>query len=253
MPTRTNTSRIVVSLDDLSIHMAREMIEALREEAWGFKGNVLLDQALIGEVPLHYFMRGAHFWADQKLHDIANTVGNRAAEYATAGVDLLSTHASGGRRMLTVGRVAFDQHKKPSALGMLAVTLLTDLSEQECKEIYTTGIADTINRFLRFGIDAGVAGFVCSPTDLVRAREHARWYCKEVRVDFNQLKWVTPGVRLAGVNAADQIRAATPAVAIRNGADLLVVGRPIVEDKTPQQALEALRIFNREVEQALVT
>ncbi len=228
-------NRVIVALDDMDEAEARRLARELAGEVWGFKGNDLLDGDHSPEELTGTFAVYGGFFVDIKGHDIPSTIFNRVKKHAQNGASLVTLHASGGRTMLREGVKAFEEFKTAGALGILAVTVLTHLTEDECREIYVTGIEETIGRFVRFAVDAGVWGIVCSPTDLPRIR--AQW--------GDKLHYVTPGIRPAGSAQNDQARPGTPAEAIRNGADLLVVGRPITR---AEDALHATQDINAEID-----
>ncbi len=227
--------RVIVALDDMDEPSARSLASTLAGEVWGFKGNDLLDDEHSPAELTETFSKFGGFFVDIKGHDIPSTIFNRVKKHAENGASLITLHASGGRAMLREGVKAFDEFKTAGALGILAVTVLTHLSEDECREIYITGIDETIDRFVQFAVDAGVWGIVCSPTDLPRIR--AKW--------GNRLHYVTPGIRPTGSALNDQARPGTPAEAIRNGADLLVIGRPITE---ADDVLQATQDINAEID-----
>lgn len=227
--------RVIVALDDMDEDTAEALARELAGSVWGFKGNDLLDGDVSPGKLTDTFSKFGGFFVDIKGHDIPSTIFNRVKKHAENGASLITLHASGGRPMLREGVKAFEEFKTAGALGILAVTVLTHLTEEECREIYVTGTEETIDRFVRFAVDAGVWGIVCSPTDLPRIR--AQW--------GEKLHYVTPGIRPAGSALNDQARPGTPAEAIQNGADLLVIGRPITQ---AEDVLQATRDINAEID-----
>lgn len=170
--------------------------------------------------------KGAQVFLDLKLHDIPNTVELAAARAAGLGVKYLTVHASGGRAMLEAAR-----RGAGDGVTLLAVTVLTSLDEAALREI---GVVDPplahAERLATIAKGCRIGGIVCS------AREVA-----EVRAAVGPgLTLCTPGIRPAGAAKGDQARVETPAAAIRAGADLLVVGRPIYEAADPVAAAKAI-------------
>ena len=173
---------------------------------------------------------------DLKLHDIPNTVHGAVEAARAAGVDLLTVHASGGTAMLAAAqRAAGDD------VGILAVTVLTHLDDSELEALNLPGSSrDRARGWARLARKAGCAGAVCSPLEVAGLREG----CPP------PFLLVTPGIRLADADhqGDDQQRVATPEKALRAGADLLVVGRPVTRAPDPEAAL---REIARQIEDAL--
>jgi orotidine-5'-phosphate decarboxylase len=172
---------------------------------------------------------GRDVFLDLKLHDIPETVERAVASAAELGARYLTLHAAGGSAMLA--RAAERAAKATSPLTLLAVTVLTSL---DAGDLAAQGLAADATshalRLARLAWDAGVRGFVTSPSEVAALR---RELCREALL-------VTPGVRPAGAEAGDQKRVATPAAAIAAGADLLVVGRPIRDAADPLAAARAV-------------
>lgn len=149
---------------------------------------------------------------DLKLHDIPNTVAGAARSVAPLRPQLLTVHASGGPKMIAAAAQAL-----PGTL-ITAVTVLTSMDSQTLGRIgFTQEPLDVVVRLARLAVDAGARALVCSPLEVaaVRAAVGA------------EVVLVTPGVRPAGADVGDQSRVATPEQALAQGADLLVIGRPI--------------------------
>ena len=165
---------------------------------------------------------GRPVFLDLKLHDIPNTVEGAARSAATSGASLLTVHASGGPAMI---RAAV--RGAGGKLRVLAVTVLTSLDATALAEIGLAGPAEAaVVRLARLAVGAGAGGLVCSPHE-VRAVRAA--------VGPGPLL-VVPGVRPPGADRGDQARVATPAEAVRAGADVIVLGRPLREAKDPLAA-----------------
>jgi orotidine-5'-phosphate decarboxylase len=164
---------------------------------------------------------------DLKLHDIPNTVAGAVGAARDLGVDLLTVHASGGSSMLQAASEAARGDVK-----LLGVTLLTHLDESELERLDLPGSpAERVERWAELAARGGCAGVVSSPQEAARLRaRHAPPFLL-----------VTPGVRPAGTAGSDdQRRVATAAQALSDGADLLVVGRPLTRASDPAAALDAL-------------
>jgi len=158
---------------------------------------------------------------DLKLHDIPNTVAGAARSLAPLAPRILTVHAAGGPAM-----IAAAAHALPDTL-IAGVTVLTSLSSEDLDTLGITGQpADVVRRWARQSVDAGARAIVCSPQEVALVRD-------AVGPD---VVLVTPGVRPAGADTHDQARVATPQQALTDGADLLVVGRPITAAGDPGQA-----------------
>jgi len=174
--------------------------------------------------------QGAEIFLDLKFHDIPNTVAGAVAVAAQLPhVRLLTLHASGGLAMMKAAReavseVAGRRKQRPALLG---VTILTSLDAAALRRIGMRGTPGTQAVALaRLAKEAGLDGVVASAHE-VRAVRQA---CGP------KFLIVVPGVRSAAASADDQSRIATPAEAIRAGANYLVVGRPILDAPNPGKA-----------------
>lgn len=174
--------------------------------------------------------QGFDVFLDLKFHDIPTTTAKACAAAADLGVWMINVHALGGRAMLEAARHSLESLSRRPLL--VAVTVLTSLNEQAVAEIGLTGtVADNVLRLSRLTADTGLDGVVCSPRE-ARAL-HA--------THGGGFILVTPGIRLPGAPADDQSRTLSPAEAVANGADYLVVGRPITGARDPLAALRAIQ------------
>ncbi len=155
---------------------------------------------------------GRDVFLDLKLHDIPNTVAGAARSIAHLSPAYLTVHASGGAAMI---RAAVDALP---GTRVTAVTVLTSLDESDLAAVGLLGPAlDAARRLAVLAVGAGARAIVCSPREVAAIR---------AEVD-RDVVLITPGVRPAGADAGDQARVATPEQALADGADLLVIGRPI--------------------------
>jgi orotidine-5'-phosphate decarboxylase len=181
---------------------------------------------------------GLDVFLDLKLHDIPETVDRAVASAAELGVRYLTVHASGGVEMLRRAVARAAGAKTP--LTILAVTVLTSLDEGDLRaQGVEASPSEQVLRLAQVAWSAGVRGFVTSPAE-----------ARALRAALGpEALLVTPGIRPIGAAAGDQKRIATPASAIADGADLLVVGRPIRDAADPLAAASAVVA---EIERALV-
>jgi len=194
-------------------------------------------QAFVGEGPdlvREIVALGASVFLDLKLHDIPNTVAGGGAAAARTGASMINCHASGGREMMR----AFGDGAREAAAkaglarpALIAVTVLTSLDASSLDAIGLAGPPRTAAvRLAALAREADLDGVVCSPEEI----EAIRAACGG---DF---LLVVPGIRPAGAASGDQKRIATPGTAIRLGADVIVVGRPITGAPDPAAAARAV-------------
>ncbi len=172
---------------------------------------------------------GMPVFLDLKLHDIPNTVERAARNAAGLGVTMLTVHASGGEAMLRAAVAGAATAEHPPIV--LAVTVLTSLDDVDLADLGVPGgAAGRVRAWAELARRTGCGGVVCSPHETAALRAALG----------GGFLLVTPGVRPAGAAAADQRRVATPRDAVRAGADLLVVGRPITGAADPGAAADAI-------------
>jgi orotidine-5'-phosphate decarboxylase len=140
-------------------------------------------------------------------------------------IQLLTVHGS-----RTVMQAAVEGRGESKA-KLLAVTVLTSFDQEDLADLgYATPVSDLVELRVKKAVQSGMDGIVCSPLEVKRVRE----------VGGAGLTLVTPGVRSAGAAAGDQKRVATPAEAIANGADYLVIGRQVTRAVDPRRACEEI-------------
>ena len=170
--------------------------------------------------------RGFEIFLDLKFHDIPNTVAGAVRAAAQLGVWMLNVHASGGRRMMEAAAEAAQSVPKPPIL--IAVTVLTSMSQEDLVELgYRDTAQERVLSLAKLAKTSGLDGVVCSAQEAQSLR-HA------LGPDFCL---VTPGIRVAGDDAGDQRRVVGPRQAIDQGADYLVIGRPITQADDPLAVL----------------
>ena len=219
--------RLVVALDVPTPEEAAALVERLAGVVGMFKVGSQLFGAAGPELVRALVARGEKVFLDLKYHDIPNTVAGAVSAACRLGVSLVDVHALGGRAMMEAAAGAMP------AMGtrLLAVTVLTSHDVGSLAEV---GLADDVTSLVRrlalLAYAAEVDGVVASPQEVPLIREACG---KDFLV-------VTPGIRPAGARADEQARAATPAAALKAGADLLVVGRPIIEAADPAASARAI-------------
>jgi orotidine-5'-phosphate decarboxylase len=223
-------SRIIFALDYSSLAEARAGAAKVRGAVGVLKVGLEL---FVKEGPAALAIAresDALLFADLKLHDIPETVERAVGSLAPAGARFVTVHAQGGAAMLgrAVERAAKDTDGN---MMVLAVTVLTSLDDGD---MHAQGIdaraQDQAVRLAKMAWSAGVRGFVCSPAEVARLRAELG----------PEATLVTPGVRPAGAATQDQKRVATPEEAIAQGADYVVVGRPIRDAADPAASANAV-------------
>jgi len=153
-----------------------------------------------------------NLFLDLKLHDIPNTVAGACRSVAKFAPQYLTVHAAGGAAMIRAAADALPETR------ITAVTILTSLGAEDLAAIGYTGSAiESVVRLAELAVTAGARAIVCSPQEVAAVRN----------VVPADIVLITPGVRPVGADAGDQTRIATPQQAISDGADLVVIGRPI--------------------------
>lgn len=221
--------RLIVALDAPSADAALDLVNRLETHCQWFKVGLELFTAAGPAIIEPLAARGHSVFLDLKLHDIPNTVAGAVRSAAGLGVRMLTLHALGGPAMLSAAHAALDGLPNPPEL--LTVTVLTSMDSDQLRAI---GVdrqpAEQAELLARMGLAAGINGFVCSPREAASLRS----------LTGPDSTLVVPGIRPPGGQAADQKRVATPADAIRSGANYLVVGRPITQAPDPAEAAEAI-------------
>ena len=186
---------------------------------------------------------GRPVFLDLKLHDIPETVERAVAQACALGTKLLTVHAAGGPKMLE--RAATRAAKEATGLTVVAVTVLTSFDESDLEKTgVKAAVDDQVLRLAKLGWSAGVRAFVCSPKEVARMRHELG----------SEAILVTPGIRASEPSSIgrddDQKRVATAGQAIRDGANWLVVGRPIRDAKGPGGRRAAAEALQREIADA---
>jgi len=185
------------------------------------------------DIVARFVDQGFSVFLDLKLHDIPSQVGDAVGVVAGLGVSYLTIHTSGGPEMMRYAAEARDAHSSADPVKILGVSVLTSLSAEDLRQVAVQEpVAATVAQRVSLAGQCGIDGIVCSPKELSVIREVA---------DRHQLIRVTPGIRPLSAAVGDQQRVATPADAITDGANVLVVGRPIRNAENPYQAAMDIR------------
>ena len=219
--------RIIVALDFNAAKIALNLVDSLDPKLCRLKVGKELYTACGPDLLKQIQNRGFEVFLDLKFHDIPNTVAKAVNVAGNMGVWMLNVHASGGQAMMEAAREALLEFgsKRPK---LIAVTVLTSLVQLDLNQIgIDSSPEEQVSKLALLTRDAGLDGVVCSAaeTRLLRAQLPEEFFL------------VTPGIRRATDAAGDQKRVLGPADAVRSGSNYLVVGRPITQADSPNEAL----------------
>ena len=235
--------KLILALDFPTLGPALELARSLSSIVGMFKINIQLFTSQGPAAVEKLSQLGPGIFLDLKFHDIPNTVkGAVKSALELPGVQLLDLHALGGTEMMRAAEQARDEAKlsKSAIVKLLAITILTSMDNAALRGV---GIAGPPSRrvvqLARLSRKAGMDGVVASPQEVRAIR----------RACGNDFLIVVPGIRPGATSGSaggvkgktdDQARVATPAEAIRAGADYLVIGRPITGAPDPGAAARSI-------------
>ena len=228
-------SRIICAVDTTDLDEALLLAQLLAGEVGALKlGSEFFTTH--GPHGLEQVAKAGHrIFLDLKYHDIPNTVAGAVRAASALPVDLLTVHASGGPAMLEAAAEA--ARSGPRRLAVIAVSVLTSLDNDDLGIVgQQKPVSEQVLRLARLAESSGLDGLVCSPREALLLRE------------LPSLTLVVPGVRPLFSDTGDQKRFATPSDAIANGADRLVIGRPITRSDDP---VGSVRFIASEISRAL--
>jgi len=233
----TPSDRLIVALDVPHPVLAYNMANEISGLCKWVKVGLELFTAGGPEIVQGLRTRGFSVFLDLKLYEIPNSVKGAIAATGQCGASIVTVHASGGPAMLRAAVEGAD--KVRDGLGILAVTVPTSM---DAHELMATGIErdpeQHILHLAKLAASCGTHGLVCSPLECVAIKNSTTI----------SLPLFTPGIRPEEYPADDQSRIATASNAIANGADYLIVGRPVTRNARPADAVRSLL---REVGEAL--
>jgi orotidine-5'-phosphate decarboxylase len=221
-------SHIILALDVPDIDSACRLIDATRNSISIYKFGLefYLAHGRTGIIKVKEFFPEIDIFLDLKLHDIPNTVAGAATSIVDLAPRFLTVHAAGGAAMVRAAVQALP------ATSITAVTVLTSLDQSE---LTTLGLPADPQGFAlllaRRALDAGATSIVCSPHEAALLRRELG----------SRVTIITPGVRPLGSDKGDQSRVMTPRDAISQGADYVVIGRPITQAPVPAEAAAEIR------------
>lgn len=224
---------VIIALD-MGEDEAIELCERLSGKAVWVKVGMTLYYACGPAIVEKMRAMGYKVFLDLKLHDIPFQIEGAAKSASLVGADLLSIHGLGGAAMIEGARRGVEEVAHTAKRGgertkLVAISILTSMDQDALASIgVTCPVAEEVARLASLATGAGADGIVCSPQEAAAMR----------KLLGDDAIIVTPGIRPAGADLADQKRVSTPAAAIEAGASKLVVGRPITQADDPVRAFE---------------
>lgn len=226
--------KLIIALDDLDRNEVFSVIEKTKAYAQTFKIGLALFSAYGPALVKDINNLGVDVFLDLKLHDIPMQVSEAVKRCISLGPRFLTIHTLGGPHMMAAAKEA----AKDCGTKLLAVTVLTSIDQETWPLLGFTGsIQDGVSRLANLAISLGLSGLVSSPHEVSDIKKR----------HGNKAFVATPGVRPLKNGAHDQARIMTPSMAIKAGADALVVGRPITE---AENMAEAARNIAQEIYEA---
>ena len=224
----TAKDKLIVALDVDTADKALALVKELREVAGMFKVGSTLFTTAGPQIVRDIIALDSKVFLDLKFHDIPHQVAGAARAATELGVSLFTIHASGGTEMMqrAVDAVAGTETK------VLAISVLTSIDANILSQIGVSSTpSESVLRLVQLAVSAGVDGVVASPQEIETIRN---------TIANPNFLVVTPGIRPAHNETAEQKRIATPAAAISAGASYLVVGRPITSAPDPVAAAQQI-------------
>jgi orotidine-5'-phosphate decarboxylase len=211
---------IIVAVDETQLGNFQSVVDSLDSDLCMIKVGSVSFNALGHQAISYVSNKGFKIFLDLKLHDIPNTVKKSIKGLISLPIDMMTIHTSGGLEMMKAAKNAVEG----SDIKIFGVTALTSLSDEDTSLIFKRTAAEQVNTMLDLAEQAGIDGVVCSPHELSLVSKR------------KSLLSITPGIRLKDSND-DQNRVMTPKDALKQGANFLVIGRPITEAENIKDAL----------------
>jgi orotidine-5'-phosphate decarboxylase len=224
--------RLIVALDVKNRKEARSLVRELSGLVGMFKIGHQLFTAEGPEIVRIIAGMGEKIFLDLKYHDIPSVIAGAAVAALELGVSMLTLHALGGAKMMSYTSKAVRETAEALQVGkplLIGVTILTSMDQESLKQCgIERDLPSMVYELACLATASGLDGIVASPKEVSWLRSRG----------MNDLLMVTPGIRPEWAEAEDQQRIMTPYEALRQGADYLVVGRPITRAKDPTAAAD---------------
>lgn len=222
--------RLCMALDVDDMEQCRKLVSELKDYVGLWKINSAFTK--YGKELVDYIKsQGCDVFIDMKFHDIPNTVANHGRVIAGLGASIMTIHSSGGKAMMEACVTAVKEEASKLKINppkILAITVLTSIDDEVLQDGLNVKASceEQVVHLAKLAKSAGVDGVVASPKEVPAIRE-------AVGDDFIIM---TPGIRPLWAVTGDQKRVTTPAQAIANGSDYLVIGRPVLKAEDKKEA-----------------
>jgi len=219
--------KIIIALDFDNLDIAKKLVDDLNDAIF-FKVGLLPFLKFGNEIISYLKSKDKKLFLDLKFKDIPNTVYWAVKSSLKYSPDFLTIHLTGGAEMI---KKSIEASKTKNNLTILGVTILTSLLRNDLSDIgVELSVEDTVLKLCELGLKNGLKSFVCSPLEIESVRKR---FGKDITL-------VTPGIRPDWSEKGDQKRVFTPKMAIQKGADFLVIGRPITQNRNPSKAFKLI-------------
>lgn len=209
---------LICAIDTQSIIKALDIVDAIKDTVAIIKLGLEFFIAFGAEGIKKISKLGVPIFLDLKLHDIPNTVSRAISALPTECISYLTVHISGGKNMLSeAAKAATDKN-----ISLIGVTLLTSIESEH-------NTTDNVIKMSELALESGLNYIVCSLTEVA-----------QIKKMFPTIITIVPGIRMNNSEKDDHKRSGTPKQAIKNGADYLVIGRPITESTNPIQTIQEI-------------
>ncbi|MEM1057810.1 MAG: orotidine-5'-phosphate decarboxylase [Verrucomicrobiota bacterium] len=221
------TDKIIVALDYASAEEAMSMVHQLKDHIGFYKIGSQLFTLEGPAVVKAVLAEGVDVMLDLKFHDIPVTVIKSIEAVKDLGCRFATLHTTGGAEMMLAAQLGTEN----SNLELLGVTVLTSMDSDTLGMVgFDHSVPGQVMMLARLASQCGLSGLVCSPQEIGFLREML-----EI-----PMKLVTPGIRAKDAETDDQRRTMTPSQALEEGADHIVIGRPITKAPDPAAAARAI-------------
>lgn len=219
--------KIIIALDFDNLDVTKKLIDDLNDAIF-FKVGLLPFLKFGNEIISYLKSKDKKLFLDLKFKDIPNTIYWAVKSSLKYSPDFLTIHLTGGAEMI---KKSIEASKTKNNLTILGVTILTSLSKNDLIDIgVELSVEDTVLKLCELGLKNSLKSFVCSPLEIEPIKKR---FGKDITL-------VTPGIRPDWFEKGDQKRVFTPKMAIQKGADFLVIGRPITQNKNPLKAFKSI-------------
>jgi len=226
-PLIPGNERLIFAMDVADCDQARSLAEQLGDSVVFYKlGLQLMMSGGYFDLIDWLLARGKKVFADLKFFDIPATVGSAVRQLNDRGVSFVTVH--GNRSIMQAAA-----QNKGASMKVLGVTVLTSLDRGDLDDLgFDCDVEELVLSRAKQALEAGCDGVISSGLEAAKLREH---------ID-SRLLVITPGIRpVENTSTEDQKRVVSVEQAFRNGADYIVVGRPIRDAENPRKAAEEIQ------------